>query len=120
MAIEKVLIIVTFVLCVIFTWAAKINAKPAYISDAESRVSSYLTSEYGGITCDGIPSGKERWELHCQNKSNNKIFLFSVEPGENSQRPVSRSFALTVMNENAIESAQVGLMRYLSVEGVPK
>jgi hypothetical protein len=49
------------------------NDEPDYIQAAETRVGSYLTSDYGRVTCNSARVNAQRWELGCVNKAKGKI-----------------------------------------------
>lgn len=89
--------------------------KPDYIQSAESRVGSYLTSDYGSVACNSTRKSEERWELGCVNKTRGKTFQFAVYPSEKAPYGVSRSFYLEAINDDAKQSADQGLMRYLQI-----
>lgn len=89
--------------------------KPDYIQSAESRVGSYLTSDYGSVACNSTRMNEERWELGCVNKARAKTFQFAVYPSEKAPYGVSRSFYLEALNDDAKQSAEQGLMRYLQI-----
>lgn len=90
-------------------------AKPEYLQAAETRVGSYLTSYYGRVSCNSTPIKGEQWRLDCHDKAKGKDFEFSVYPAEQAPYAVSRAFYLEAVNDNAIQSASQGLMKYLQI-----
>ncbi|MCT6662952.1 hypothetical protein N4Q52_02900 [Enterobacter mori] len=91
------------------------NDAPEYIQSAESRVGSYLTSDYGRVACISSQKSEQRWELDCTNQAKGKSFQFAVYPSEKAPYGVSRSFYLEAINDDAKQSAEQGLMRYLQI-----
>ncbi|HDS9456336.1 TPA: hypothetical protein QH851_001034 [Enterobacter asburiae] len=91
------------------------NDTPEYIQSAETRVGSYLTSDYGRVACNSTKVNDQRWELDCTNQTRGKTFQFAVYPSEKAPYGVSRSFYLEAINDDARESAEQGLMRYLQI-----
>lgn len=89
--------------------------EPEYIHSAEARVGSYLTSDYGHVDCNSTKINDERWELGCTHKTRGKTFQFAVYPSEKAPYGVSRSFYLEAINDDARQSAEQGLMRYLQI-----
>lgn len=92
--------------------------KPVYVSDAETRTGSYLTSSYGPVQClsSRVPEGE--WVMLCVTRNKKYHFEYHVLPAETSSRSESRSFYLVATSEHARESAEEGLMRYLQVDTV--
>ena len=88
---------------------------PEYIQSAEARVGSYLTSDYGRVACISSQKSEQRWELDCTNQAKGKSFQFAVYPSEKAPYGVSRSFYLEAINDDAKQSAEQGLMRYLQI-----
>ena len=97
--------------CVSYAW----NDKPDYIQSAEVRVTSYLTSDYGRVACNSKKVDDQRWELDCLHQARGKVFQFAVYPSEKAPYGVSRSFYLEAINDEAKQSAEQGLMRYLQI-----
>lgn len=91
------------------------NEEPEYIQSAKSRVGSYLTSDYGRVECNSTQISEDRWELGCTNKARGKTFQFAVYPSEQAPYGVSRAFYLEAINDDARQSAEQGLMRYLQI-----
>ncbi|MDR9890404.1 hypothetical protein O7047_09190 [Pseudenterobacter timonensis] len=91
------------------------SEKPEYLQAAESRVSSYLTSDYGRVTCESKPLTPQRWQLACLNAEKGLAFQYIVQPAEKAPYNVSRPFYLEATNGDAIKSAEQGLMRYLQI-----
>lgn len=91
------------------------NDAPEYIQSAESRVGSYLTSDYGRVACISRQKNEQRWELNCTNQAKGKSFQFAVYPSDQAPYGVSRSFYLEAINDDAKQSAEQGLMRYLQI-----
>ncbi|HDR2160303.1 TPA: hypothetical protein QCG56_001587 [Enterobacter cancerogenus] len=89
--------------------------KPEFMESAESRVGSYLTSDYGKVACTSTKINEQRWELDCLNPRQGKKFQFAVYSAEHAPYEVSRSFYLEAINEDAKQSADQGLMRYLQI-----
>jgi len=89
--------------------------KPLYLTDAETRVGSYLSSSLGPTTCNARFIEEKLWQMECYNHPGNKKFLFSVVSAEKSPVPTSRSFYLVALNDNAILNAREGLMQYLQI-----
>ena len=58
---------------------------------------------------------EQRWELDCTNQAKGKSFQFAVYPSEKAPYGVSRSFYLEAINDDAKQSAEQGLMRYLQI-----
>ncbi|CAM6717526.1 Lipoprotein [Enterobacter asburiae] len=92
-----------------------INDEPEYIRSAEIRVGSYLTSDYGGVDCTSKKVNDVRWELDCTHQARGKTFQFAVYPSEKAPYGVARSFYLEAINDDARQSAEQGLMRYLEI-----
>lgn len=91
------------------------NNKPDFMESAESRVGSYLTSDYGKVSCTSTKIDDHRWELDCLNQKRGKNFQFAVYSAELAPYDVSRSFYLEAINDDAKQSAQQGLMKYLQI-----
>lgn len=91
------------------------NDEPDYIQAAETRVGSYLTSDYGRVTCNSARVNAQRWELGCVNKAKGKNFQFAVYSADEAPYGVSRPFYLEALNDDAKDSASYGLMRYLQI-----
>ena len=91
------------------------NEEPEYIQSAKSRVGSYLTSDYGRVSCNSTRIDDQRWQLGCTNQARGKTFEFAVYPSEKAPYGVSRSFYLEAINDDAKQSAEQGLMRYLQI-----
>lgn len=91
------------------------NDEPEYIQSAEIRVGSYLTSDYGGVACSSKKINDRRWELDCTHQARGKTFQFAVYPSEKAPYGVARSFYLEALNDDAKQSAEQGLMRYLQI-----
>ena len=91
------------------------NEEPEYIQSAETRVGSYLTSDYGRVACNSKKVDDQRWELDCLHQARGKVFQFAVYPSEKAPYGVSRSFYLEAINDEAKQSAEQGLMRYLQI-----
>ncbi|EMN1408166.1 hypothetical protein ACS6K7_03470 [Enterobacter chuandaensis] len=91
------------------------NGEPEYIQSAETRVGSYLTSDYGRVACNSKKVNEQRWELDCTHQARGKTFQFAVYPSEKAPYGVSRSFYLEALNDDAKQSAEQGLMRYLQI-----
>ena len=91
------------------------NDEPEYIQSAEIRVGSYLTSDYGRVACNSKKVDDQRWELDCLHQARGKVFQFAVYPSEKAPYGVSRSFYLEAINDEAKQSAEQGLMRYLQI-----
>ena len=91
------------------------NDEPEYIQSAKARVGSYLTSDYGRVECNSTQVSEDRWELGCTNKARGKTFQFAVYPSEQAPYGVSRAFYLEAINDDARQSAEQGLMRYLQI-----
>ena len=91
------------------------NDEPEYIQSAETRVGSYLTSDYGRVACNSKQVDDQRWELDCLHQARGKVFQFAVYPSEKAPYGVSRSFYLEAINDEAKQSAEQGLMRYLQI-----
>lgn len=91
------------------------NNEPEYIRSAEIRVGSYLTSDYGGVDCASKKVNDLRWELDCTHQARGKTFQFAVYPSEKAPYGVARSFYLEAINDDARQSAEQGLMRYLQI-----
>lgn len=89
--------------------------KPEYLQAAETRVGSYLTSDYGHVSCNSTKMTDQQWRLDCHNKMKGKTYEFSVYPAEQAPYAVSRPFYLEAVNDNAIQSARQGLMQYLQI-----
>lgn len=114
---QKVIwLLVSISMCLVVIVTLFLNSKPDFMDDAEERVGSYLTSLYGGISCSGVLTGENRWEMTCQNQSGQRSFIYTVIPGVNAPQPVSRSFYLIAKNKSARQSAGEGLMRYLPID----
>ena len=94
---------------------ASYNDKPEYLQAAETRVGSYLTSDYGRISCTSTKINDARWGLQCLNAEKGTSFEFTVAPADKAPYAVSRSFYLEAVNDNAKQSVEQGLMRYLQV-----
>lgn len=92
--------------------------KPVYVSDAEMRTGSYLTSSYGPVQCLSSRAPEGQWVMLCVTRNKKYHFEYHVFPAETSPRNESRSFYLVAINEHARESAEEGLMRYLQVDTV--
>lgn len=58
------------------------NDEPEYIQSAETRVGSYLTSDYGRVACNSKQVDDQRWELDCLHQARGKVFQFAVYPSE--------------------------------------
>lgn len=58
------------------------NDEPEYIQSAETRVGSYLTSDYGRVACNSKKVDDQRWELDCLHQARGKVFQFAVYPSE--------------------------------------
>jgi len=97
--------------CVSYTW----NDKPDYIQSAEVRVTSYLTSDYGKTACNSTKINEQHWALGCVNKVKGKTFQYAVYSASQAPYAVSRPFYLEAINDNAKQSAEQGLMRYLQI-----
>jgi len=91
------------------------NNKPDFMESAESRVGSYLTSDYGKVSCTSTKIDEQRWELDCLNQKRGKSFHFAVYSAEQAPYDVSRSFYLEAINDDAKQSANQGLMKYLQI-----
>ena len=91
------------------------NDAPEYIHSAEARVGSYLTSDYGLVACGSKKVNDLRWELDCTHQEGGKTFQFAVFPSEKAPYGVARSFYLEAINDDAKQSAEQGLMRYLQI-----
>ncbi|MGX5107544.1 hypothetical protein ACWKYD_01910 [Enterobacter cloacae] len=91
------------------------NDEPEYIQSAKVRVGSYLTSDYGRVACNSKKVNEQRWELDCTRQAGGKTFQFAVYPSEKAPYGVSRPFYLEALNDDAKQSAQQGLMRYLQI-----
>lgn len=91
------------------------NGEPEYIQSAKARVGSYLTSDYGRVACNSTKIDDQRWQLGCTNQARGKTFEFAVYPSEKAPYGVSRSFYLEAINDDAKQSAEQGLMRYLQI-----
>lgn len=89
--------------------------KPDYMQAAEARVGSYLTSDYGRVSCNSSKVAEQHWHLDCLNTAKGKTFEYSVYPAEQAPYDVSRGFYLEAVNDNAIQSASQGLMKYLQI-----
>jgi hypothetical protein len=89
--------------------------KPDYLQAAETRVSSYLTSDYGRVSCNSIQMQGQQWRLECHDKAKSKDFEYAVYPADQAPYAVSRAFYLEAVNDNAIQSASQGLMKYLQI-----
>lgn len=92
-----------------------VNDEPEYIQSAEIRVGSYLTSDYGLVACGSKKVNDLRWELDCTHQEGGKTFQFAVFPSEKAPYVVARSFYLEAINDDAKQSAEQGLMRYLQI-----
>ena len=92
-----------------------VNDEPEYIQSAEIRVGSYLTSDYGLVACGSKKVNDLRWELDCTHQEGGKTFQFAVFPSEKAPYGVARSFYLEAINDDAKQSAEQGLMRYLQI-----
>jgi hypothetical protein len=97
--------------CVSYTF----NNKPDFIQSAETRVDSYLTSEYGKVACNSTKINEQRWDLICTHKQKGKNFQYAVYSADRAPYTVSRSFYLEALNEDAKQSAERGLMKYLQI-----
>ncbi|MBF4111015.1 hypothetical protein [Enterobacter cloacae] len=91
------------------------SGEPDYIQSAEARVGSYLTSDYGRVACNSKKIDDQRWELGCTNPSKGKTFQFAVFSADKAPYGVSRPFYLEAINDDAKQSAEQGLMRYLQI-----
>ena len=91
------------------------NDEPEYIQSTETRVGSCLTSDYGRVACNSKQVDDQRWELDCLHQARGKVFQFAVYPSEKAPYGVSRSFYLEAINDEAKQSAEQGLMRYLQI-----
>ena len=89
--------------------------KPEYIQSAEVRVGSYMTSDYGAVTCTSKKINDVRWELDCTQQTIGKTFHFAAYPSDKAPYGVARSFYLEAINDGAKQSAEQGLMRYLQI-----
>lgn len=89
--------------------------KPEYLQAAETRVGSYLTSDYGRVSCISTPMKGQQWRLDCHDNVKGKSFEYSVYPAEQAPYAVSRAFYLEAVNDNAVQSASQGLMKYLQI-----
>lgn len=89
--------------------------KPEYMQSAETRVSSYLTSDYGRVSCKSNKTSDSRWEMECLSTAKAKSFQYAVYPAEQVPYTVARPFYLEALNEDARQSAREGLMRYLQI-----
>ena len=94
---------------------AHFHDKPGYLQAAETRVSSYLTSDYGRVSCNSTQVKGQQWHLECHNVAKSKNFEYDVYPAEEAPYAVSRAFYLEAVNDNAIQSASQGLMKYLQI-----
>lgn len=101
--------------CVSYSW----DDKPEYIQSAETRVSSYLTSDVGRVACKSTKKNDQYWELGCTTQASGKTFQFAVYPADRAPYGVSRPFYLEAINDEAKQSATVGLMRYLQINTQP-
>jgi len=91
------------------------STKPDYINAAEERVSSYLTSDYGQVSCQSQKIKEEIWQINCLNLTKGARFEFTVFPAEHAPYVVARSFYIEAVNDNAKQSAEKGLMQYLQI-----
>lgn len=94
---------------------ASVYGKPEYIQAAESRVGSYLTSDYGVITCESVQINDKNWDMKCLNALKTRNFEFAVYPAEMAPYNVSRTFYLEALNKEARQSASQGLMEFLQI-----
>lgn len=92
------------------------EGKPVYVSDAEARTASYLTSSYGPARCMTSRAPEGKWVMLCTTGDKGLQFEYQVLAAEMAPGRVSRSFYLIALNEHARQSAQEGLMRYLQVD----
>ncbi|MDY1035668.1 hypothetical protein [Lelliottia sp. CFBP8978] len=89
--------------------------KAEYLQAAETRVGSYLTSDYGRVACHTTQISGGQWLLDCLNAAKGQHFEYAVFPAEKAPYAVSRLFYLEAVNENAVQSASHGLMQYLQI-----
>ncbi|WP_253376608.1 hypothetical protein [unidentified bacterial endosymbiont] len=89
--------------------------KPEFIQSAETRVGSYLTSDYGKVVCSSTRINEQRWDLGCINQAKGKMFQYAVYSADQAPYAVSRPFYLEAINEDAKQSAEQGLMHYLQI-----
>lgn len=92
------------------------QSNPAYVQDAETRLSSYLGNYYGPTDCSSKIIKNKQWQVICAVSGKDKRFEFTVMPSEQAPYTVSRSFYLEANEENAEEVAQLGLMKYLQID----
>ncbi|WP_412530891.1 hypothetical protein [Enterobacter roggenkampii] len=92
------------------------QSNPAYVQDAETRLSSYLGNYYGPTDCSSKITQERQWQVICTASGNDKSFEFTVLPSEKAPYPVSRSFYLKANEANAEQAAQLGLMKYLQID----
>lgn len=109
--IASLVIVVIATACVSYSY----NDKPTYLQAAETRVGSYLTSDYGRVSCESSKMSDERWNLHCLTHTSGQKFEYTVTPADKAPYAVSRPFYLEAVNDNARKSADRGLMRYLQI-----
>lgn len=93
------------------------DSRPAYVGNAESRLSSYLGVTHGPVKCSAIPvnDGQDRWKMECLSKEG-ESFEYDLYPPEKAPYTVADGFYLVAQNKSAIATASEGLTEYLRID----
>lgn len=102
-------------LALLLCGAYSFNSAPSYVTDAQTRVSSYLSYSYGPTTCKSDEKEIDAWTMKCQIESGKKDLNYTVYPAEKAPKGASRSFYIVAENTAAEQSAKADLMVYLDI-----
>jgi hypothetical protein len=90
------------------------NDEPEYIQSAEIR--GFLFNQRLWWRClRQQKSERSALGIRCTHQARGKTFQFAVYPSEKAPYGVARSFYLEAINDDAKQSAEQGLMRYLQI-----
>lgn len=89
---------------------------PEYVQDAQERVSSYLTSSYGPVSCKSSHKDNIPWDLVCLSPKKKLKFEYTVYPARMAPYDVSHSFYIKAVTSDAILSADTNLLHYLKID----
>ncbi|MNE76433.1 hypothetical protein D3C80_1726680 [compost metagenome] len=78
-------------------------------------MSSYLTSEYGRVSCQSQKINDDAWAMNCLSSAKSIKFEFMVYPAGRAPYSVARPYYIEAVNGYAKQSAGQGLMQYLQI-----
>lgn len=88
--------------------------QPHFVTNAESRLQSYLSSSFGPTNCETEQYGKQKWKIVCQAKPKDQPFEYLVKnfDGDTSD---NGAFSLVALNDRAKINKNTGLLIYLNI-----